>query len=100
MHRIAALSLISLLTIAICHAQDTNMIRNPGFEEGQDAPAQWHLGMEGVGAGSARWVTENPYSGRYCVRLEMEEAGNYWMARQTYDKGTALPEHTYQIRGW
>ncbi len=99
MHRIALVSLIALLTIAVCHAQDTNMIRNPGFEEGQDAPAQWQLGMEGVGAGSARWVTENPHSGRYCVRLEMEEAGNYWMARQTYEKGTALPEHVYQIRG-
>ncbi len=81
-------------------AQTTNLIRNPGFEAGTTAPAEWVLGMEGHGAGSARWVTENPRSGTRAVRLEMLEAGNYWMARQTYPAGTARPEHPYRLSGW
>jgi len=95
-----ALGLVALLGSSLCLAQDGGMIRNPGFEEGDDGPAQWGLGMEGQGAGSARWVTDNPHSGKYCVRLELEEAGNYWMARQAYEKGTAKPGHTYRLRGW
>ena len=95
----AALSL-SLLLGSLAAAQTTNMIRNPGFEEGADQPAEWHLGMEGRGAGSATWVTDNPRSGKRCVRLELTEPGDYWMAQQRYAAGTALPDHPYRVSGW
>lgn len=75
----------------------SNLLSNPGFEDGTGQPSDWTLGHEGRGAGSAEWVSESPHSGRYSVRLEMKEAGDYWMAQQR--TGSVLPERHYRIAG-
>ena len=98
--RNALLIVAAALAASVALAQPASLIRNPGFEDGQDRPAEWDLGMEGRGAGSATWVTDSPHAGKYCVRIEMLEAGDYWMARQSYPAGTAKPQHRYCLSGW
>ena len=98
--RLMWLCLIAALAGAPLCAQDGNLLANPGFEDGEDGPLKWDLGMEGRGAGTATWVTDNPHSGEHCARTELSEAGDYWMARQRLEAGTAKPEHTYRLSGW
>lgn len=99
MHRLAPVLLLALIC-SLSWPQEGGLIRNPGFEEGEDRPAEWSLVMEGRGAGSATWVTDNPYAGKYCARVELAEPGDYWMAKQTYAAGTAKPDQMYVINGW
>jgi hypothetical protein len=77
-----------------------DLVRNPGFEAGEQAPDGWHLGMEGRGAGSARWEAELPHSGARCVRVELTERGDYWMADQRLPAGTASEKRLYRLAGW
>jgi len=77
-----------------------NLLRNPGFEAGEETVEGWHLGMEGRGAGSARWESEAPHSGTRCVRVELAERGDYWLADQTLPPGTASDQRLYRLRGW
>jgi hypothetical protein len=100
MRLVTVVAVIALLIPLSAFCQSANLVRNPGFEDGTNTPSDWDLGMEGRGAGSATWVTDDPHSGKRCVRIEMLESGDYWMARQSYGPGTALPEHRYLISGW
>jgi len=92
------LALVALVLAAPALGGD--LVRNPGFEDGTGSPSEWSLGMEGRGAGSATWIEDGPHSGGRCVRLEMAEAGDYWMARQTYAAGSATAGTRYLIGGW
>jgi hypothetical protein len=80
-------------------AAPTNLLRNPGFEAGEQAPEGWNLGMEGHGAGRATWVAEGACSGGKCVRVELTERGDYWMADQVLPAGTASATKLYRLSG-
>jgi hypothetical protein len=78
----------------------TNLFANAGFEAGGDRPDGWHLGMEGRGAGSATWEAKTAHSGARCVRVELTEHGDYWMADQVLAEGTAGEDGLYRLCGW
>ncbi len=78
----------------------TNLLANGGFEAGGDRPDGWHLGMEGRGAGSAAWEAKAAHSGARCVRVELTEHGDYWMADQVLPEGTAHQDGLYRLCGW
>jgi len=98
------LSLALLAAVSTARPSGTglapNLLTDPGFEAGADAPQDWYLGMEGRGAGSATWETVRPYAGNRCVRVELTESGDYWMADQTLPKGTASEDTLYRLCGW
>jgi len=77
-----------------------NLLANPGFEEGAEAPKGWDLAMEGKGAGSAAWEATGGHSGARCLRVELKEPGDYWMADQTLPAGSAVKNRTYRLCGW
>ncbi len=94
------LAVIPAIATAQGPAPAPNLLTNPGFEAGTNAPTGWGLGMEGKGAGSATWEATGAHSGTRCVRVELQERGDYWMADQMLPAGSASADHTYQIAGW
>ncbi|MBM3474400.1 MAG: DUF4091 domain-containing protein [Armatimonadetes bacterium] len=97
-----AIVVLTMLLGAALGAQSpgSNLLRNPGFEAGGQAPEAWGLGMEGRGAGSARWESEGPHGGGRCVRVELAERGDYWMADQVLPARSASEKSLYRLTGW
>ncbi|MDW8320620.1 MAG: beta-galactosidase [Armatimonadota bacterium] len=71
-----------------------NLIRNPSFEEGQDAPAHWLFWTRTTGQGT--WDGEVAHSGRRSVRIIGAEANDNWSQRHI----PIEPGYLYRFRVW
>ncbi len=71
-----------------------NLIRNPDFEEGQDAPSDWVFWTRSTGKGD--WDSEVAFSGKRSVRIVGAEQNDNWSQRDI----PVEPGYLYRFRVW
>lgn len=67
---------VLLFSASAASALAQNVVRDPGFEEGLNGWNQPYIPADSKNRGcTATVVAENPYAGRYCLRMESEDEG-------------------------
>lgn len=83
------LILVAPLLAVVCAGQETNLVVNPGFEQGE---TPWRLRVPVY-----RVVTNAPHSGRFCLQYSNDDSNRYWLCSQPL---AVKPGARYEIAGW
>lgn len=100
-HTLICVCAISLCLAEMCVSEvrspaGTNLLQNPGFEEGTSSPDGWEGLPEGASGVTFEWTSDMANTGTYCVAVDVQDGDlGYW--QQVVQ---VVPETVYTFTGW